>query len=78
MPENYASIWTAPQKVGLLGGKLDGVASVDNDGQESHKARGCLADNLAALEVVPNPDQRSPNDWSDDSGSSSDSDSGEE
>ena len=48
-------------KVGLLGGKLDGVASVDNE------------------EVVPNPDQRSPNDWSDDSGSSSsDSDSGEE
>ena len=66
-------------KVGLLGAKLDGVASVDGDGLETNLARGCLADNLAALEVVPNPDQRAPADWSDDdSGNDSDSDPGEE
>ena len=66
-------------KVGLLGAKLEGVASVDGDGLETNLARGCLADSLAALEVVPNPDQRAPADWSDDSGNDSDdSDPGEE
>ena len=52
--------------------KLDGVAG---DGLETNLARGYLADSLAALEVVPNPDQRALADWSDDSGSDSDSDS---
>ena len=27
-------------------------------------SRGCLADNLAELEVVPNPDQREASEWS--------------
>ena len=43
-------------------GKIDGIGSVDGDGTDL--SRGCLADNLAELEVVPNPDQREVDEWS--------------
>ena len=49
-------------KSGLVGGKIDGIGSVDGDGTDL--SRGCLADNLAELEVVPNPDQREAGEWS--------------
>ena len=67
-------------KAGLLNAKLDGVACVDGDGTDLERApRACLADNISQLEMVPNPDRRAPNDWSDDSreetGSESESES---
>ena len=49
-------------KSGLVGGKIVGIGSVDGDGTDL--SRGCLADNLAELEVVPNPDQREVDEWS--------------
>ena len=59
----------------VIGVKLDGVGSVDGDGRNLERAS--LADNLSELEMVPNPDQRAFEDWSDaesdDDGSDSDS-----
>ena len=66
-------------KAGLLSAKLNGVASVDGDGMDlDHAPRACLADNISELEMVPNPDQRAPNEWSDDSGGESSSESDED
>ena len=52
-------------KAGLLGMKIDGVASVDGDGTDL--TTGSLADTFSELEVVPNPLQRSAAEWSEDS-----------
>ena len=41
---------------------IAGIGSVDGDG--TNLSRACLVDNLAELEVVPNPDQREVGDWS--------------
>ena len=65
-------------KVGLVNTKLDGVASVDGDGTDLDRPRACLSDSIAELEMVPNPDQRAPNEWSDDSGGESSSESDED
>ena len=63
-------------KAGVLGVKLDGIASVDGDGTDlGHAPRACLTDSIAELEMVPNPDQRAPDEWSDDSGEESHSES---
>ena len=51
-----------PGALALVGGKIVGIGSVDGDGTDL--SRGCLADNLAELEVVPNPDQREVDEWS--------------
>ena len=52
-------------KAGLLGMKIDGVASVDGDGTDL--TTGSLADTFSELEVVPSPLQRSAAEWSEDS-----------
>jgi hypothetical protein len=62
-------------KAGLLGVKLDGVASVDGDGRLLQNPRASLTDTLSAVEFVPNPEQREPEDWSSDSGGSDNDDS---
>ena len=63
-------------KAGVLGVKLDGIASVDGDGTDlGHAPRACLTDSISELEMVPNPDQRAPDEWSDDSGEESHSES---
>ena len=54
-----------------MGGKIAGIGSVDGDGTDL--SRACLADNLAELEVVPSPDQREVDQWSEEeSGDESD------
>ena len=57
---------------------VDGVASVDGNGADFGRPRACLSDSIAELEMVPNPDQRAPNEWSDDSGGESSSESDED
>ena len=51
-------------KGGLLGVKIDGVASVDGDG--TNLTMGSLADTVSELEVVPSPQQRAAAEWSED------------
>ena len=58
--------------------KLDGVASVDGNGTDLDRPRACLSGSIAELEMVPNPDQRAPNEWSDDSGGESSSETDED
>ena len=44
------------------------------DGDGTNLSRACLADNLAELEVVPNPDQREVNEWSEEESDGDESD----